>query len=73
MEMSHSRLVLSQLASDSYSITPSQEIDFYGAQMIPNQHGEQTNEWSNDAEVKDDLKQLLDRLSTSNTPRPCWT
>ena len=59
--MGHTRLVLGQLASDMCLTVPLQERAYKAGQMIPDKEGEQAAEWSNDAEVRAVLQQLLDR------------
>ena len=52
---------MGQLASDVRLTVMSQEHAYRPGQMIPDKEGEQAAEWSNDAEVRAVLQQLLDR------------
>ena len=51
----------------------SQENEFYYRQMLSDEERDVAAEWSRRGDVRMLQQQLLDRLSTSNTPRPCWT
>lgn len=73
MEVAHSRLVLAQVAFDLPIIIPSQVEHIFARQMPPNHVEDVAAEWARRDDVRMLLQKLLDRLSTSNTPRPCWT
>ncbi len=72
MEVAHSRLVLAQFAFDLPIIIPSQVEHIFARQMLSYKVEDVAAEWASRGDVRMLLQQLLDRLSTSNTPRPCW-
>ena len=59
--MGHSRLVLGQLAFDLRATVPSQEIESYVGQMLPNLVCAHSKEWSSNGDVRTVLQQLLER------------